>query len=440
MHLFEFGDYQELPFDKEKLKRLKTYLNTVWQNRHVFCEETKTSHNPQRMFEFDENRIRARNYVGFFRFEGVEIHVLPKIFNTQSPPSPEICFQHVLYYLSYSQRIRFPFSLTRVDSSPSLFLPEVCIFLFASYVENLLMEQPLQMYQERTEELDFLKGQLAIDKYVKENIATGNWQKLHSRHAPLLYDNQFNQIVKYTARWLLSVTQHTPTTERLQSILSLLQNVTNAPATYEDCLKVRLNDQQIPQQAVLDMCAMFLGNEMINYQVGQKYNFAFLLPMELVYEDFVGNFLKKHFARWQPKTQTKKYLAKNTAGKPTFTIQPDISFAKPAFIIDTKYKIRQAPFKNSKTAVEESDLYQMMAYALGNNCTNLVLLYPVSYGHTRAATPSESFSITSELLTEPLRIRAESVDITVSDSKNFSQKLEQSMKEQLEAIVFQGKL
>lgn len=441
MNLFEFGDYQELPFDKEKLKQLKTYLNTVWQNRHVFYEETKTSHSSQqRMFDFDENQIRARNYVGFFRFEGVEMYVLPKIFATRPVPSPEACFKHILYYLSYSQRVRFPFSLTRTDSTPSLFVPEVCIFLFASYVENLLTEQPLQMYQERTEEMDFLRGQLAIDKYVKENIATGNWQKLHSRHTPLLYDNQFNQIVKYTARWLLSVTRYAPATERLQRILSLLQNVTNTPATYEDCLKVRLNDQQTPQQAVLDMCAMFLGNEMINYQVGQKYNFAFLLPMEQVYEDFVGGFLKKHFAHWQPKTQAKKYLAKNTAGKSAFAIQPDISIAKPALIADTKYKIRQAPFKNSKTAVDESDLYQMMAYALGNNCTNMVLLYPVSYGQQRASTPSESFTVASELLTTPLRIRAESIDITTTDTKNFPQQLEQNLKVQLEAIVFQDKV
>ncbi|OJJ17059.1 hypothetical protein BKI52_30555 [marine bacterium AO1-C] len=429
MHLFEFGDYLTLPFDQEQNQRLKSYLNMVWQNRAIFHEETIGQlSSQQRLFDFDENRLRARNYVGFFRFEGVEFQVLPKIFNVPSPPSPQACFQHVLYYLSYSQRIRFPFSLTRIDATPSQLLPEICIFLFASYTENLLVEQPTQLYQERTEELNFLKGQLAVEQYVQENLATGNWQKLQSRHAPLLYDNRFNQIVKHTTRWLLSITRHTPTIERLQRILHLLQRVSNASATYEDCLKVRLNESQSPQQAVLDMCTMFLGNEMINYQVGQKYNFAFLLPMEVVYEDFIAGFIQKHFPEWQAQIHPKRYLGSNQTGKNVGLIQPDILLQNPPMIADTKYKIRK---KNQ--AVEDHDLYQMLAYATGFGCNNLALLYPQLFGQNTSEI--DHFTIENDALNQKLFIKAINLDVTTHQSENLVQSLEQKIKAQLTYLI-----
>lgn len=436
MHLFEFGTWHPLHFTPDKLKRLKAYLHTIWQNRHVFFQPSPTNESTQRMFDFDEHHIRARNYVGFLRFEGQDIYVLPKIFASQaSTPSPNLCFAHLLYYLGYSQRVRFPFSLARTHTSHSLLLPEICIFLFASYTEHLLTEQPLHLYQERTEELDFLKGQLAIDQYLKENIATGNWQKLQSRYAPLLYDNQFNQLVKYTARWLLSVSQHAPSLARLQRIIALLQNVSDVSMTYEDCLKIRLPEAQAAQQAIADMCAMFLGNEMINYEAGQKYNFAFLLPMELVYEDFVAGFVQTHCAQWHPQRHPKQHLATTNQGKAVFSLQPDLWLNKLDIITDTKYKIREAPFRNAQTAVEESDIYQMLGYAVGYRCTHVVLLYPVSYGQQRASTPSETFSIESELLSKPVQISAESINITTSQTgAQFTSVLEQGLKKQLGEI------
>ncbi|EAY26124.1 McrC family protein [Microscilla marina] len=434
MYLFEFGAWHDLPFDSKKITRLKAYLNTVWQNRHLFYNASLPNTVQQRMFDFDGHQIKARNYVGFVRFEGHDIYVLPKVFNCLTPPPPKVCFDHVLYYLSYSQRVRFPFALARTHTSPSLFLPEICIFLFASYAEQLLIEQPLHLYQERTEELDFLKGQLDIDQYLKENIATGNWQKLHSRHTPLLYNNRFNQLVKYTARQLLLMTQYAPSLEHLQHMIALLQNVSDVPMTYKDCMKIRLPEQQIALQTVVDMCAMFLGNEMINYEVGQKYNFAFLLPMELVYEDFIGQFVQTHFAQWQPRLQPKKYLGRNPTGKPVFSVQPDMLLGSPQVIADTKYKIREVPLRHSQTAIEESDIYQMIAYALGYRCSEMVLLYPASYRQPKTLSFSESFNIQSDLLTTPLRIRAESLDITTTAQTKFAEALEQKLKKQLQRI------
>ncbi len=46
-------------------------------------------------------------------------------------------------------------------------------------------------------------------------------------------------------------------------------------------------------------------------------------------------------------------------------------------IIDTKYKVRDPNFKNDlKKGVAQSDLYQMVSYALKRGCTELILIYP----------------------------------------------------------------
>ncbi|MBK6989184.1 MAG: hypothetical protein IPH33_13750 [Bacteroidetes bacterium] len=44
-------------------------------------------------------------------------------------------------------------------------------------------------------------------------------------------------------------------------------------------------------------------------------------------------------------------------------------------IIDTKYKIRSND-DGLKAGVSQSDLYQMVSYAIRRNCKNVLLLYP----------------------------------------------------------------
>ena len=52
---------------------------------------------------------------------------------------------------------------------------------------------------------------------------------------------------------------------------------------------------------VLNFCEMFLGNSGVSRCKDEnKLNFCFLVPMELVFEDFIFNFIKNNFANDWP--------------------------------------------------------------------------------------------------------------------------------------------
>jgi 5-methylcytosine-specific restriction enzyme subunit McrC len=88
----------------------------------------------------------------------------------------------------------------------------------------------------------------------------------------------------------------------------------------------------------------------------------------------------------------KKYLIQppNPAENPLFHLKPDIllkSLGSSRLIIDTKNKALSLlqPYRS----VAEADAYQMLAYATQFSCSNVLLLYPRTYG----AAPSEPYCL-----------------------------------------------
>src|SRR5690606_2420023 len=91
--------------------------------------------------------------------------------------------------------------------------------------------------------------------------------------------------------------------------------------------------------------------------------FAFLLPMEYVFEDFIYGFIEKEIEVVNPKGQsTGTYLdeAQN------FGLKPDLilDFGYKRIIADTKYKLVYYDNLDPKKGISQSDLYQMLAYAV----------------------------------------------------------------------------
>ena len=116
-------------------------------------------------------------------------------------------------------------------------------------------------------------------------------------------------------------------------------------------------------ETVRDYCTLFLNNSIsIDYKNDLKL-FAFLLPMEYLFEDFIFGFINKELSEFKVKSQNKsEYLDE---GK-IFGIRPDlcISSASRDFIADTKYKIIYSDKKDTKNGISQNDLYQMKDHLL----------------------------------------------------------------------------
>lgn len=387
--LFEFDEYKKLS-NTELVLGLKSYLEEVWESRKRYGtilneddeidevseeEEAVWKRNKQRFLSFDGAFIRARNYVGVIQYKGVRINIYPKI--CKEIPQNTILSQ-VLYWLGYSKRVRFPFSQVPLSHDSFEDWLEAFIFLFAHYSEETLSSQPYQAYQEITEETPFLRGRLAIPQYIQANVITGRQQYFHCTYEPFVYDNQFNRIVKYVTRLLLSVSQNKASIDKLHELLFLLDEVSDFHCQAPDCDLVKLNPLYQDLSVILEMCRLFLSSSSINQNDFSNANFCFLLPMEVIFEDFIFGFIEKHYPERNPKSQTKAFLASNDNDKDVFEIKNDIILQNPCLIIDTKYKIRDKT--DNKKGVAQVDMYQMLAYALRRKIHQVLLIYPKAKG------------------------------------------------------------
>jgi 5-methylcytosine-specific restriction endonuclease McrBC regulatory subunit McrC len=100
--------------------------------------------------------------------------------------------------------------------------------------------------------------------------------------------------------------------------------------------------------------------------------------------------------------------------KSLFLLKPDlILFSKDRkLIIDTKYKILDPD--DERLSVSQSDLYQMLAYSLKHNCSNIVLLYP---SHLIKQAPKEPYEIHHDGKTVRIFIRTINLNVDMHSQK-----------------------
>ncbi len=432
IELFEFGEEQHF---NGNVIGLKNYLSEVWANRNRFYsyndepeDENLTQNRKQGFLHFDGFEISAKNYVGFIFYEGQRITILPKIFKDIPYTNRNSFHYHLLYWLSYCSRVRFPFAEVKLDNIDFDDLLEVFVFIFAGYTNELLLRQIYYCYEEVTENVSAFRGRLSINNHINTNVITGNWQNFYCTYEPFELNNTFNQIIKYTCRKLLSITSNNINIEKLEQSLFILNDVDDKYCLYSDCDKVKLNYLQSDWKYVLDMCKMFLSGQSIGNNSQDNNNFCFLVPMEYVFEDFIFGFINSHL----PKAEA-KYHSHGTylTDQRIFQIEPDILCKCPELIIDTKYKIRQDS-GDGKQGVSQNDLYQMLAYAIRKNINDVYLFYPSNKPIPRKRTKPD-YSISS-----PLFINNDKVNISLFDICIYSQKpreLEENLKSELTSIL-----
>ena len=416
--LYEYDNWESTSFSDEKIKRFKAYLDEIWQSRKRYglvedLEDSyyETDKKKQRFLEFDENEIKAKNYVGFIQFEGFTINIYPKI--CKNIPQEEI-ISKVLYWLSHGKRINLPFAELPLNRQSFDNWLEAFIFLFAHHSEEILSNQPYQSYQEITEETSFLRGQLAIPQYIQNNVLTGRHQYFYCTYEPFLYDNQFNRIVKAVSQMLLKVTNNEKSKQKLNSLVFLLDGVSDDNCQTSHCDLVKLNPLYQDLKIILEMCRMFLSSSSINQSDSSSNNFCLLLPMEVVFEEFIFGIIETYFKHRKPNAQGTGFLTEERV----FQIKNDIILQNPKLVIDTKYKIRHK--KDSKKGISQTDMYQMLAYSIRREIDQVLLIYPKKNGEEKSG--MDIFTIADKFASDRLiTIKAADIDICCEEGEIIRQ-------------------
>jgi 5-methylcytosine-specific restriction enzyme subunit McrC len=220
----------------------------------------------------------------------------------------------------------------------------------------------------------------------------------------------------------------------LQSLLHVLQEVSEQAYTCTDCESMYINRLHEDQVNILHMCRFFLANGKLKVPEDWANSFSFLVPMERVFEEFIAGFIERHFPRLQPQIQSVYELA-TTGGKRISSLKMDIWLPGSSVILDTKYKCLDAGSALTG-GIEHSDLYQMIAYAVRRKSTEVHLIYP----QTRPGTGSFSFEVADALAAKTITMHVHQVPVMVPDEcqlegKSVADVLTPLLKETLAAIV-----
>ena len=139
MNLFEYQNKLTYPDPDNELEE---FLDNIWKNREKSSyysndpEEDKIESQRFLQFLHKSNEIKSNKYVGVIHFNSNKINLLPKIF---FDPNKDYSLvevtqiqNHILWWLSYCRKIKFPKYQASLDSIKSDFF-EVLIYLFSKY-------------------------------------------------------------------------------------------------------------------------------------------------------------------------------------------------------------------------------------------------------------------------------------------------------------------
>ena len=305
LNLFEFVKYS---FDtSEELKKisakkifsddLEKLLENIWEDRKRYMPSenlyNESSSKKQRFFDFGKNEIIPRNCIGtiYLRSNDEEyiINLLPKIFHKEkhsyTTKETDSIFAHILWWLSASEKQNYYSMQSSLGAVESDFL-EILVYMFSSYTLETLSLSVYNYYDNVSEELETVRGQVNFNKYVI-NYAVGNRHKLPCVFDSFQFDNQFNRIVKFVSTILKDFTKNKKTKSNLEEILFILDEVSYVVATSRDCEKVILNPIYTEFKIILDNCKMFLSSLSV-YKWKDEYSvFALLVPSEKLFENFI---------------------------------------------------------------------------------------------------------------------------------------------------------
>ena len=380
------------------LDELSDFLQQNWEQRSVFYndEEVKTQ---QQFLDFTGQKgIRTKKYVGTIVFKGEQLNIFPKVFSTEYEDhdtddlSQKHLLENLVRWIEYCNKLEYPFLNISSELQDSEDLRELFIKLYIGYVRSAIERGAYYRYVEETEDIRSIKGKFDYKDYILRKIPKGQTAQFCCTYSTFEFDNRVNRIIKYTCKQLYNRTTR-KNQKSLRTILTRLNEVSDVLCKPSDCDNIRLSKMHRNYGIIISMSKMFLLNKMSNYSIDTHEAFCFLFPTDLLFEGFIGGFLREVMEEYGARVRlqesrtslVEKIIYKGTTTGAAFTMRHDIlvEYAGKVFVLDTKYK-ELSRFEdnpdyadNINTEVKQGDMYQVLEYARKRDIDDVYLLYPM---------------------------------------------------------------
>ena len=314
--------------------------------------------------------LQAQNYVGVIQTkDGTTIEILPKIKELENEKLKEILIK-MLKTLKKSPFKNFNTANLKASKMPLL---EIFISMFLEELAKLVQKGIKSDYVQKEENLKFLKGKLKISEQIKQNSV--HKERFFVQYEEFNSDRVENRLIKTTLEYLYKKSKSNKNQQRIREFLFVFDEIKISHNIKTDFEKIKLNRQMKDYEQVLLWCKTFLFENTFSPYKGNDIAFALLFDMNLLFESYVYDYLKRKGGFENIKNQDKKHHLAYENEKGKFALKPDIVIDDGKIIVDTKWKILSVDKSNQ--GISQSDMYQLYAYGKKyQNCENLYLIYP----------------------------------------------------------------
>lgn len=380
------------------LDELADFLQQNWEQRFVFYEDGEVKSQQQFLDFVGSGGIRTKKYIGTIVFKGEQLNIYPRVFSTdkEDHDTDDLTQKHMLFnlvkWIEYCNKLDYPFINISSELNDAEDLKELFITLYIGYVRSALERSLYYQYVEETEDCTSIKGKFDFKDYLVTKLPNGQAEKFKCTYSNFEFDNKVNRIIKYTCKQLISITSKR-NQKTLRTILTRLNEASDVKCNPNDCNNIRLSKMHRNYGIIISMSKMFLLNKMSNYSIDTNESFCFLFPTDVLFEGFIGGFMKEVIrgiggkVRLQESRMSlvEKIIYKGETSGAAFTMRHDIlvELHGKVFVLDTKYKemtrFEDNPEYKETISIEtkQGDLYQVLEYARKRDIADVYLLYPM---------------------------------------------------------------
>lgn len=373
---FSILEYKSIYYNKENTYELDLQKNLAVPKK-VFddIKQFVLKNNEQTLFLKPSYKnglgetLQANSYVGVIQTkDGTTIEILPKIRDVSEQQSKEILIK-MLKTLRKSPFKNFNMAHLKNSKMP---LFEIFITMFLEELAKLIQKGIKSDYITKEENLKFLKGKLKVNQQIKKNYI--HKENFFVEYQEFLSDRIENKLIKTTLEFLYKKSKSNKNQQRIREFLFVFDEIKVSYNIKDDFSKVKINRQMKDYEQTLLWCKTFLLENSFSPYKGSDIAFALLFDMNLLFESYVGHYLKKKGLNVSLQDKG-KYLVEEPN---KFALKPDIVVNEDEQLIaDTKWKI----IKDEKD-ISQQDMYQLYAYGTKyKECSKLYLIYPYDNNH-----------------------------------------------------------
>jgi 5-methylcytosine-specific restriction enzyme subunit McrC len=347
----------EKGFDATKFEALKKFYGNGGKDKPYFS--------------LINNGVKFNEYVGVIQIGDTVIEVLPKADKNNGDDSQ---WRDILIGMMSAVDmfdVRAP-SSSQLKIKPHSIL-DLYFGLFVQEVEYLLHAGLVKQYRKKEGNLTALKGRLLFNKHIQQNLL--HQERFYVGYTAYDVEHTLHFILYKTIKLLNQINTNADLKSKIGSLMLYFPEMPDIKVSEALFNKITFNRKTLPYKRAISIAKMILLQYHPDLSSGRSNVLALMFDMNLLWEKFVYQSLKKNQEiGWTVTKQFSKNFWRPAHSRTSSKIRPDIVInAKDnnvCIVLDTKWK------NLNGNNPSPDDLRQMYAYHHYYDAKKVALVYP----------------------------------------------------------------